>query len=54
MVMYDCVDVKNIVEEFLAEYLNLYSVTLNSSQITRLYEIMNSYGIEVPHIQSNV
>lgn len=51
MNMYDCVDVKNIVEEFLAEYLNLYSVTLTASQSYMLDEIMSRYGIEVENIQ---
>lgn len=51
MTMYDNVDVKNIVEEFLAEYLDLYSITLNASHSYRLDEIMSRYGIEVENIQ---
>lgn len=51
MMMYDNVDVKNIVEEFLAEYLDLYSVTLNVSHTYKLDEIMSGYGIEVENIQ---
>lgn len=51
MMMYDSIDVKNIVEEFLAEYFDFYSVTLSASHSYKLDEIMDRYGIEVENIQ---
>ena len=51
MMMYDKEDVRYIVEEFLARYLNLDSLSLSSHLVYELYEILNRYGIEVENIQ---
>ena len=51
MMMYDKEDVRYIVEEFLARYLNLDSLSLNGHLVYELYEILNRYGIEVENIQ---
>lgn len=53
MKVYSKSDVKNIIETFLAEYLNLESVGLSPNLTYKLYGIMNGYGIEVENIQEN-
>ena len=50
MWMYSGRDVKNIVEDFLAEHFNFESVYLNEESKEQLEKICNNYGIEVESI----
>ena len=53
MRMYNSEEVKNIVEEFLAEYLNLDSVSLTTDSIAKLINICCTYGVEVENMEKN-
>lgn len=54
MKLYSRKEVRCIVEDFLAEYLNLDSVSLKERSIRNLIEICNNYGIEVEDIKENM
>lgn len=51
MWMYSKSDVREIVEEFLAEHFNFGSVYLNAESQCKLDRICNNYGIEVENVQ---
>ena len=53
MKLYSKREVRYIVENFLAEYLNLDSVSLKDSSVEDLDYICNNYGIEVENIVEN-
>lgn len=50
MWMYSKQDIKNIVEDFLAEHFNFGAVYLNEESAEELEEICHNYGIEVESI----
>lgn len=51
MKMYSGKEVRYILEDFLAEYFNFYSISLNADSIMKLKDILDNYGIEVENIQ---
>lgn len=53
MRLYSETDIKNIIETFLAVYLNLESVSLSTNLLYKVYDIISCYGIEVENIQKN-
>ena len=53
MKMYSNEDIENIVEDFLAEYLNLAYVEINKGSLVTLRKICSGYGTEVENIAEN-
>ena len=53
MKLYSTDDVKDIVEEFLAEHFNFDYICLNADSIAKIKEIMEHYGIEADNIEEN-
>jgi hypothetical protein len=54
MKLYSGTEVKYIVEDFLAEHLNLDSINLKASSVMKLKEICDAYGIEVDEVDENI
>ena len=50
MWMYSEKDVRNIVEDFLAEHFNFSCVYLNDESVEKLEKICNHYGTYVENI----
>ena len=53
MWMYSRNEVRWIVEEFLAKYLNLNSITLTNELDNMLDDVCFEYGMEVENIEEN-
>ena len=53
MKLYSAKDVRDIIEEFLAEHFNFDYLCLNADSISKIMEIMKYYGIEVDNIKEN-
>ena len=53
MKLYDEAEIRYIVEEFLADYLNVDSVILKQKAIVKLDEICDRCGVEFKDIKKN-
>ena len=53
MKMYSGREVKDIIEDFLAEYFNFDYVCLNADYLKTLQDVLKRYGVEVDDRKEN-